>query len=216
MIKAALLLIPLHSILAQLDVLFDEQGALSFYVFNICAAMINIGLIANWANTEGDSNNPWPKSSVLESTSLLGAFFIAAAHPYLYFTSIDGGSWVPTVAYQAASLDWMHLPQSSAQWAQLLYGLSTVSILTSAAHVALRGVLAFAQNNTETQQEAQTENRDWEPTIVSMQREMKSLQNRITKIENSTPTGETRITDWKSRKLDSLDTFGKILDNPKD
>jgi hypothetical protein len=78
-IKAAFLLIPLHSIFAQLDIWLDEQGMLQFQIFNIIATLINLSFLTLWANRIETPDEITAKGSVFESGSFLGAFFVAAA-----------------------------------------------------------------------------------------------------------------------------------------
>jgi hypothetical protein len=214
-IKAAFLLIPLHSIFAQLDIWLDEQGMLQFQIFNIIATLINLSFLTLWANRIEAPDEITAKGSVFESGSLLGAFFVAAAHPYFFYTNAGGNGWVPTVAFNQAYPSWiLQLPQSGGQWLQVLYGLSLLGILASALFVFLRGARSYIAPQLSTQVLPVISNAaNMESAIASMQREVGAMTSRIAKIEMAAPRGETRVTDWKSRKLKSLGAFEKMLDD---
>jgi hypothetical protein len=215
-IKAAFILIPLHSILAQLDVWLDEQGMLQFQAFNIIATLINLSFLTLWANRIEAPYEITAKGSVFESGSLLGAFFVAAAHPYFFYTNTDGFGWVTTVAFNQASPSWiLQLPQSGGQWLQVLYGLSLLGILASALFVFLRGARSYIAPQQSTRAMPVISNAaDMETTIASMKIEIEAMTTRISKIELVATTDETRVTDWKSRKMGSLTAFEKMLDDP--
>lgn len=92
-----------------------------------------------------------------------------------------------------------------------------VGILASALFVILRGELQYiAPQQSARPTPASSTSANWEPTIDTIQRDLLDMKTWHTKIELAAPTGTTKATDLKPRKMRSLGAFEKMMHVPSD
>jgi chromosome partitioning protein len=102
MIKLAVILLPLHSALALFDAWLGTRGALSGSAFLLIAAIVIFSMIHNWTNSYQYDDLHTPAKSIWQAGDLVGAYIVAAAHPYLALAQTTPGNYQTAHGFNAA------------------------------------------------------------------------------------------------------------------
>ncbi len=221
MIKALLVLIPIHTLLAQFGV-WDGRDQAGLALFCVVGTLINLTLIVNWAQNTHYETIDTPANAVWSFLDLFGFYVIAASHPFFYYPSGEFFYGPPVMQFSHTSLRWIgNFHQSGVEFLQTLYAISLLGILTAALFVLGRGIYLFIFRNgpkrfkEPTQTQPHTHHKNYEPlmaNIIADFQDIKARMDHIEEIQNAPiPISPTQ----QAKNAKKLDAFAKMLDEPK-
>ena len=221
MIRALLILLPLHTVLAQFEV-WNGGGQSRLALFCIFGTLINLSLLVNWAQNTHYENIDTPANAVWSFLDLLGFYVVAASHPFFYYPAGEFFNGVPVMEFSHVSLRWIgHFHQSGTDFLVTLYAISLLGILTAALFVLGRGIYLFIFHHgpkrfTEpTQTQQHIHHRNYEPMMTNIIADFQNIKTRMDHIEAIQNTPKQVSPDQQAENAKKLDAFAKMLDAPK-